>query len=246
MRPPNQRHRRHPLPGHEVEPKTWFRAAYLILTSKKGTSGPRLADRLGVTEKTAHRLRMKLTKALQTRLDRDLRGLLEVDESYVGGIDHGEDGRGTDKAVVQGWAENRLDHAGRLRLFHRSDASKESLTGDARDVVDRDSAMVHSDGWAGYRFEDLPHHKEIVGDDRAAHEVFPHVHIAFSNLSRLVEGVHTHVSEAKLQGYLDLFSYRFNHRERLWEGFLKALRGLVYGEPWAWGEIAGARLGPAA
>lgn len=146
LRVPSQPHRWHPPPRHQPPLKTWFRAAYLLLTSKKRTSMPRL-DPLGVTEKTAHHLRHKLLQAIRDRQGRQLLGLVEADDTYVGGVDPGAEGRGTDKAVVQAWVENRDEHAGRLRPRHRPDVSGESLTADVDEIVDVDEARVRTDGY---------------------------------------------------------------------------------------------------
>jgi len=67
----------------------------------------------------------------------------------------------------------------------------------------------------------------LANQDEKAHEIFPWIHTVWGNLKRVVSGVHTKASRAQLQGYLDLFSYRFNHRAKLIEGVQKTLRGLV-------------------
>jgi hypothetical protein len=60
-----------------------------------------------------------------------------------------------------------------------------------------------------------------------AHELLPWIHVVWGNLKRVLRGVHTKASRAQLQDYLDLFSYRFNHRGQLLEGLETALEGLV-------------------
>jgi len=42
-----------------------------------------------------------------------------------------------------------------------------------------------------------------------------------------------------MKAFLDVFAYRFNHRSHLEDAFFDGLRGLVYGEPWSWGEMRG-------
>lgn len=228
--------------------KTWFRAAYLILTSKKGSTVPRMADRLDVTYKTAHNIRHKLIRAIQDRDNRLLQGLVEVDEAYIGHLDPGASGRGTDKAVVQGWVENRFEEAGRLVLCHRANASGDQLLEGVEEIVKLDQASLHTDGWAGYQpletDENAVHHATVIGDDHDAHEVLPWIHIVYANLKRVVDGTHCQVAEEKLQGFLDLFAYRFNFRNHLEDGFLKGLRALAGSEPWTWDEMGGAVLGP--
>src|SRR4051794_14593664 len=63
----------------------WFLATYILAVHSKGISSLQLATWLGVTQKTAwhlnHRIRTMLTDAAPELLE----GIVEVDESYIGG-----------------------------------------------------------------------------------------------------------------------------------------------------------------
>ncbi len=63
---------------------TWFMAIYLIATSSKGVSAMVISRQLGISYKTAwilcHRIRQLLADD-----DSTLRGIVEVDETYIGG-----------------------------------------------------------------------------------------------------------------------------------------------------------------
>ena len=62
----------------------WLYAMYLLVTARKGISSLQLAKEIGITQKSAwfllHRLREACGKDL-----RKLRGIVEIDETYVGG-----------------------------------------------------------------------------------------------------------------------------------------------------------------
>lgn len=62
----------------------WLYAMYLLVTARKGISSLQLAKEIGITQKSAwfllHRLREACGKDL-----RKLRGVVEIDETYVGG-----------------------------------------------------------------------------------------------------------------------------------------------------------------
>lgn len=64
----------------------WIFAIYLLMTSRKGISSLQLAKEIGVTQKTAwfilHRLRVACGSDLHV-----LRGIVEVDETYLGGAE---------------------------------------------------------------------------------------------------------------------------------------------------------------
>jgi hypothetical protein len=83
---------------------SWFWAIYRMSHDKKGISAMQLAKEIGVSYPTAWLMLHKIRKAMS---DRDqhyrLSGLVEVDEGYVGGEEHGEGrrGRGTARCADQ-------------------------------------------------------------------------------------------------------------------------------------------------
>ena len=110
-------------------------------------------------------------------------------------------------------------------------AQAETIDPHVEENVDA-QALVRTDGLTTYRHvgERTDREHELVrvaNQDEEAHEIFPWIHTVWGNLKRVLGGVHTKASRAQLQDYLDLFSYRFNHRADLAEGLGKALRGLV-------------------
>ena len=62
----------------------WIYAMYLVVTARKGISSMRLAKEIGVTQKTAWFILGRLREACGDKLDK-LRGIIEIDETYVGG-----------------------------------------------------------------------------------------------------------------------------------------------------------------
>jgi transposase-like protein len=64
----------------------WLYAMYLLVTARKGISSLQLSKEIGITQKSAwfllHRLREACGKDL-----RKLRGIVEIDETYVGGLE---------------------------------------------------------------------------------------------------------------------------------------------------------------
>jgi transposase len=69
---------------------SWFYAIYLFCTTRHGVSGKELQRQLGVTYKTAWRMGDQIRKLTQKAdFDDLLRGHIEADEAYVGGIRRG-------------------------------------------------------------------------------------------------------------------------------------------------------------
>jgi hypothetical protein len=74
---------------------SWFWAIYRMSHDKKGISAVQLAKEIGVSYPTAWLMLHKIRKAMSDRDQRyRLSGLVEVDEGYVGGEEHGEGRRG--------------------------------------------------------------------------------------------------------------------------------------------------------
>jgi hypothetical protein len=65
----------------------WLYAMYLLVTARKGISSLQLAKEIGVTQKTAWFLLHRLREACGGRNLRKLRGIIEIDETFVGGLE---------------------------------------------------------------------------------------------------------------------------------------------------------------
>lgn len=196
----------------------WFRAMWLVTSEKTGVSALGLQRQLGLgSYETAWSWLHKLRRAM-VRPGRDrLSGVVEVDETFVGGEEVGTYGRETaTKSLVAVAAEERGRGIGRIRLRRISDASADSLEPFIEDVVEQGS-VVHTDGWLGYiRVETLGYIHRVSNlkrSGRRAHEEMPRVHRVASLLKRWLLGTHQGaVRPEQLDYYLDEFTFRFNRR----------------------------------
>ena len=64
----------------------WLLAIYILINSQKGISSTKLAEYLGVTQKTAWFLAHRIRESWLSS-DRKLQGTVEVDETYIGGLE---------------------------------------------------------------------------------------------------------------------------------------------------------------
>jgi transposase-like protein len=205
---------------------TWFAAIWYVTNQKHGASALGLQRVLGLgSYQTAWTMLHKLRRAM-VRPDRDrLSGVVEVDETYVGGEEVGTYGRETaTKSLVAVAAEERGKGIGRIRLRRVENASADSLEPFVTDVVEPGS-VVHTDGWGGYvRVKDLGYEHRVSNirrSGRRAHEEMPRVHRVASLLKRWLLGTHQGaVSPEHLDYYLDEFTFRFNRRRSRRRGLL--------------------------
>lgn len=225
------------LADTKLDLATWFAATFLLTTTKKGVSTPDLARKLGISEKTAWFVSHKILTVLGKTEARELFGLVEADETFLAGqADQG--GRARNEHMVFGVVERPDDEPGlgRVALRHIPKASRDELHGGIEATVETGS-RVRTDGWQPYRGLERHEHDRVPKHSEAEDRQLPAIHTVFGNLKRVVKGVHTHVSEAKLQAFLDVFAFRFNHRDAPIEGVRVALGGLVQAGPVRYGEV---------
>lgn len=207
--------------------KLWFIAAWEITGHKYGANALTVKRMLGVNSyQTAWVWLHKFRRAM-VRPGRDrLAGIVEVDESYVGGEEKGTHGRETyKKAIVVIAVEMREPKGfGRIRVKHVPDVSSASLTPFVCQAV-QPGSTVHTDGWKGYN--DVAKHgydrkvTVISAGGDPAHVVMPGVHRVAALLKRWLLGTYQGaVSNGHLDYYLDEFIFRFNRRHSRSRGLL--------------------------
>jgi len=203
--------------GARVPLWKWFWAMYQEAYSKKGIAAMALAKQIQVCYQTAWLMLQKLREAMRQRCERYvLQGLVEVDETYVGGREPGRPGRGVEKKVPVGVAVE-LDNNNRprriaMQTMKRVDAR--SLTGFTASHVAKGSSL-RTDGWSSYRSvakAGYKHRAVITGGGEEAVQMFPWVHTFIGNMKRMILGTYHSVSPKHLDRYLAAFTYRANRR----------------------------------
>lgn len=101
--------------------RTWFRAAFLVLTTKKGMSTLELARKVGVTPKTAWFLHHKIARSLDPVEARTLFGTTEIAHAVLGSREAGH--RGT-RDRIRARLETREGGPGRLALTRVREGSR--------------------------------------------------------------------------------------------------------------------------
>ena len=212
----------------KVSIQDWFAAAYHAATFTPGISALQLQRHLGLrSHDTAWYLLHRLRKGMVHDARSQLAGLIEADETFLGGPAKGKKGREVAKAehkslvvgavevlVYQDKQGKRRERAGQLRLPLIPDATEESL-GDIFDSTGKNQEP-NQDGWKGYSdaaLENYIHHVRIVGSPQRAHKRFPHIHKVFGNLKTWLNGTHHGVDPMYLPSYLDECVFRFNRRQ---------------------------------
>ena len=189
-----------------------------MTNQKSGVSALGLQRTLGLgSYETAWTCLHKLRRAMVRPGREQLRGAVEVDEVFVGGVEKGGGKRhvGT-KALVAIATEVNGAGIGRIRMRQISDASSQSLEGFVQDAVAR-GAIVVTDGWTAYpglaRLGYVHQPRVVRVSGQTASTLLPRVHRVAALLKRWLLGMHQgRVSRHHLGEYLDEFTFRFNRR----------------------------------
>jgi len=231
----------------------WFRAIWWVVSQKNGASALGLKRVLGLgSYQTAWSWLHKIRRAMVRPGRNPLFGRVEVDETYLGGLEEGVRGRQTfKKALIVVAAEERGKKAiGRIRMLRIPDASAIRLRSFIVQAIDPGSTIV-TDGWEGYsglEAHGYSHEVRIAkGGNESVTKLLPRVHRVVSLLKRWILGTHQGaISPEHLDYYLDEFTFRFNRRTSQHRGklFYRLLEYAMQVDPIPYGKIIKNVRGP--
>ncbi|HKN76701.1 MAG TPA: IS1595 family transposase [Candidatus Acidoferrum sp.] len=210
----------------------WFTAIALICEAKKGISAKQVERHLGVNYRTAWHLCHRIREAMQDGASL-LTGVVEVDETYVGGKV-----KRKGKPFVQKQKKDvvigLIERGGKLKLVPVAD-NKMSIIEPVIEKHVSPDALLQTDDSAIYHIIGKRHaggHRTInhsssygIGENHSNT-----IENAFSLLKRGVYGTFHKVSIKHLGRYCNEFSYRFNRRGAQLEMFDATLKNLTRGE----------------
>ena len=214
--------------GSPIALRKWIIAFWLMTSHRKGCPATQIERELRVSYKTAwfmmHRIRHVLGA---TNADSKLSGVVEIDETYIGGKEKnkhrskrvkGNQGRSlkTKEAVI-----GMKERDGKVVARHVADTSQQTVI---RHVVNtiKSGSVVSTDEYNAYnRLGGLYHHVKVnhsVGEYVNGMASTNGIESFWALLKRGYIGVYHHMSAKHLSRYVDEFSARFNLPANLTNG----------------------------
>jgi transposase-like protein len=225
----------------------WFLAIAMICEGKKGMSACQLQRHLGVNYRTAWHLAHRIREAMQDGVSL-LTGVVEVDETYVGGKvkRKGKPFVQKDKKdVVLGM----IERGGKLKLVPVKDSKRVILEPVIRQHVSPDATFQTDESSMYYIIGKslFPGRHRTINHIRSYGHGDIHTNTienAFSLLKRGIYGTFHKVSTKHLGRYCNEFSYRFNRRGEQLAMFDVTLKNLTRGEVLSYKKLTSPVLEP--
>jgi hypothetical protein len=204
--------------------REWFRVIHMMMTSKKGISALQVQRVMGFgSYKTAHYMCHRVRAGLMDEDFQKLIGIVEVDETFVGGKmqnkhksvrrqNKGRGGVGSGKAIVAGAVSRKGNVVARVI----QSVEGEVLKAFVRESVSDKVSLLCTDQWVGYKGlnKEFPHKKV---NHAAGQYVVGAVHTQtiegfWSLVKRGMVGTFHKVSAKYLPLYVAEFQFRYNNR----------------------------------
>lgn len=200
----------------------WFMAICLILNAKKGLSSLQLSRDLGINKNTAWYLQKRIRRAMNED-DTILRGLVEVDESYIGGsLKFKHEKLKQERQYFKCGMEHKtpvlgmIERKGKIVVKVLNKAWGKEIKPIMKKKISADSEIV-TDGFGGYKdlgdyFEKhviLFHSKNI----RRKGEYYTNSIEGFwSMFKRSIVGQYHKITADHIQEYVNEMAFKYNYR----------------------------------
>lgn len=236
--------------------RKWFMALAIVVDAKKSISANQLKEHLGIgSYRTAWYMAHRIRKAMaeETNPFDQLRGIVELDETFISGKSKDRHGRIRNKKpreqrvdMVLGMRERGPE--GRVKFVHIKDGKKETIREVVREHVVPSPTRLYTDDAAVYDFAFDPElKKKHRSVNHSIEWIVPGTKIhtntvesAFSLLKRGLIGSFHRVSIKHLHRYLSEFEFRFNIRKDE-DRFSRTLRRMAGIAPMPYVELIGVR-----
>ena len=217
----------------KVELQKWFLAVGLVVHAKKSLSSHQLARDLDLNQKTAWYMQQRIRAAMAADQAPMLQGIVEADETYVGGKPRkrnkrdddkpGKRGRGTDKTPVIG----AVERGGKVAARVADDLTGKGIVRFLREAVDPAGTLLITDEYKAYNAAKANYNHAVINHSVAYADGDTHTNTIegfWALIKRAWYGSHHHYSGHWMPLFIAESSWKYNYRGDS-DGFGSFMRG---------------------
>ena len=222
--------------GTHLPLQKWFLGIILIANAKKSLSSCQLARDLAMNQKSAWYMMQRIRAEMASKNDILLQGVIEADETYIGGKprkpnkrdddDNPENqnprGRGTKKSAVIGAVERE----GNVVAKAQDDLSGKGILTFIMNTIKPDNSLLITDEYQAYSATDSWMTRQVI--KHKERYVDGHIHANtiegfWGLLKRAWYGQHHHYKKQFLPLYIAEACYKYNNRKtkNIFDKFIK-------------------------
>ena len=200
----------------------WFLAIGLMVNAKKSLSSAQLARDLAMNQKSAWYLQQRIRAAMLTEEGDLLQGVVEADETYVGGKPRkgrrrdddtpNKRGRGTSKTPVIGVVER----GGKVKAQVATDLSGKSVVKFLKGAVDPEGSLLITDEFKAYNAAAGIFERAVIKHRESYAEGATHTNTIesfWALIKRAWYGSHHHYSKRYMPLFIAESCWKYNQRK---------------------------------
>ena len=204
-----------------------FFICFEMTTTTKSLSASYVAERFGVTEKTARLFMHKVREAMRSSGQHPIDGTVHIDEFVIGGKEKGKVGRSYDSKKKKIVCAVELTEEGKVKRMYSmkiENYSAKELKKMFEAHISTD-ASVTTDLWKGYRPLMKEYNISQIESDNGLN--FKALHTMIHQIKSWIRTTYSWVSESNINRYLDEFCYRINRSQMKENIFNNIIRRMV-------------------
>jgi transposase-like protein len=223
----------------------WLTAMWLMANARNGISSYELSRSLGVTQKTAWFMSHRIREAMRNGSIAKLSGVVEADETFVGGKDKNR--HANKKKHIPGHGDTTIvlgmiERGGRPITKVVDSVKGKDLQPEIRKHVE-EGTVLYTDSLNSYKTLGADYQHGAVNHQKGEYvrgDVHTNTIESFWALfKRCVKGTHIHLSNYHLDRYLDEECYRYNNRKGDDKARFEAATSQVFGRRLTYNELTG-------
>lgn len=200
----------------------WFLAIGLMVNAKKSLSSAQLARDLDMNQKSAWFMQQRIRAAMLTDEGDLLQGIVEADETYVGGKPRkgrrrdddmpSKRGRGTSKTPVIG----AVERGGRVKAKVAPDLSGKGVLKFLKAVIDPEGSLLITDKFAAYSAAAGIFDRAVIKHRESYAEGATHTNTIesfWALIKRAWYGSHHHYSKRYMPLFIAESCWKYNQRK---------------------------------